>query len=76
VLPLAESGASENKNSINIDEEEEILETEVNMFCLLRSSEQRKTQWDLLVMILAVWNVFTIPIEVAFMPEVILCLIR
>lgn len=38
--------------------------------CLLRANEPRKTQWDLCVMLLAVFNVFTIPVDVAFDPPV------
>lgn len=36
--------------------------------CLFRVNDRRKTLWDLVIVILATWNVIFIPIEVAFNP--------
>jgi len=33
-----------------------------------RSTDPRKTKWDLFVMVLATWNCFTIPLAVSFKP--------
>ena len=35
----------------------------------LSINDPSKTQWDLLVMILATFNVFVIPLDVGFNPE-------
>ena len=36
---------------------------------VLSINDQRKTKWDLFVMVLATFNVFIIPIDVGFEPE-------
>ena len=36
---------------------------------ILSINDPRKTQWDLLVMILATFNVFVIPLDVGFEPQ-------
>ena len=37
--------------------------------CLIRHNKPWKMKWDLYVMLLAVWNCFSIPFEVAFDPD-------
>ena len=38
--------------------------------CLFGLNDSKRTAWDLFVMILATFNVFTIPFNVAFAPAV------
>ncbi|CDW71654.1 UNKNOWN [Stylonychia lemnae] len=39
---------------------------------LCRQRSNRKERWDLFIMILATWNVYLLPVEVSFEPEVII----
>lgn len=36
---------------------------------LIRPTDTNKVRWDLLIMILSLFNCFTVPIEVAFEPQ-------
>jgi hypothetical protein len=38
--------------------------------CLIRGHSKKKLKWDLLIMLLAVFNCFAIPYQVAFEPEI------
>jgi hypothetical protein len=49
---------------------EQMAEELVHDCCLIRANDSRKNKWDFLIMILAVWNAFTIPVDVAFEPLV------
>ena len=48
------------------DDQREIYK---NSWFLFRNGDRFKTNWDLLIMILAIWNWFIIPFEVSFEPE-------
>lgn len=51
---------------IYLDDKQKLLLK--NTKCLLRGHSKWKLRWDLVVMILAIYNCFTIPLEVAFEP--------
>ena len=53
-----------------VDEELDEEELEKHFKGLIHIHDERKTLWDLFVILLAVWNVFSIPFEVAFSPHV------
>ena len=38
--------------------------------CMVRYNDPKRVRWDLFVIILAVWNSFFIPFNIAFEPEV------
>ena len=41
-----------------------------NTKCLIRGHSKWKLRWDLIVMILAIYNCFSIPLEVSFQPDI------
>lgn len=43
---------------------------EVEYKYILRISDPKRVIWDLFVMLLAIWNSFSIPVFIAFEPEV------
>lgn len=45
-------------------------EDEAKFKGMIRVNDLKKTRWDLFVILLAIWNVFSIPFEVAFAPVV------
>lgn len=42
----------------------------VDQKCILRTNDPSRIKWDLLVMLMATWNCYSIPFEIAFEPEV------
>jgi len=55
--------------TVTFIEEERIILTEGKGSCMVRVNDPRKTNWDLFVITLAVYNCFSIPFEIAFAPE-------
>lgn len=37
--------------------------------CMCRSQEKKRVNWDLLIMILAIWNCIQVPYDIAFNPD-------
>ena len=52
------------EEGLNHDQKEILKNTK----CLFRANGKCKVKWDFLIMILAIWNCFTIPVQVAFDP--------
>ena len=68
--------AKDEANKINEQQKDDLKDSyaskpsqKVKAPCLLSVNDQRKTQWDIFVMILATFNVFVIPLDVGFNPE-------
>ena len=41
---------------------------DISSFTIIRANDKFKLRWDLMIMILSIWNCFTIPVDIAFKP--------
>lgn len=67
VIETEPVGETDNFDEIYLDKEEKkILE---HSKCLIRGHSTFKLKWDVFIMLLAIFNCFSIPFEVAFDPQ-------
>jgi CRP-like cAMP-binding protein len=71
---LLELGNEENSDKENTQFEDMYLDTRQkyllkNTRCLIRGHGKWKLRWDLIIMLLAIFNWFTVPLEVSFEPR-------
>jgi hypothetical protein len=58
------------KQTMNISELVDSVSDDEKPKFVMSLNDSAKTNWDLIVMMLAVWNVYTIPVVVCFEPTV------
>lgn len=71
LLELENEDKSDNENTqfedMYLDKKQKYLLK--NTRCLIRGHSRWKLRWDLIIVILAIFNCFTVPLEVSFEPE-------
>jgi hypothetical protein len=52
------------ETSLEIEEQMKIKKAR----CLLRTNDNKRVKWDLFVLILSIWNCYSLPFDIAFNP--------